>query len=58
MVSEFTMELINDHRVTARVPGAGFYAKYGFVAAPDNGLLLFMGFRPIGMLLDAEDETP
>ena len=52
------MELINDHRVTARVPGAGFYAKYGFVAAPDNGLLLFMGFRPIGMLLDAEDETP
>ena len=30
---------------------AGFYAKYGFVAAPDNALLLFMGFRAIRTLI-------
>jgi len=32
---------------------AAFYAHYGFVAAPDNPLTLFMGFAPIRALIAA-----
>jgi len=40
--------------VEAKHPrAAAFYAHYGFVAAPDNSLTLFMGFAPIRALIES-----
>ena len=44
--------------VEAKHPrAAAFYAHYGFVAAPDNSLTLFMGFAPIRALIEVVQQS-